>query len=102
MLKDVYLQLPVVLKVSVKGELQRQNKLILSKRPFKILQSETKIVKTRQAVLEIFNFKDLDLDSFPRKKTTEKPKMFFNSFAKLDKNRFCDVTDDNCTIKHTM
>ena len=53
-----------------------------SERPFEILQNETKIVKIRQAVLEIFNFKDLDLDSFPRK-ATEKPKMlFFISFAK--------------------
>ena len=51
----------------IKGELQRQNKLISSRRPFKILQNETKIVKIRKAVLEIFNFKDLDLDSFPRK-----------------------------------
>ena len=50
-----------------KGELQRQNELISSKRPFKILQNETKIVKIRQLVFEIFNFKDPDLDSFPRK-----------------------------------
>ena len=41
-----------------KGELQRQNKLISSERPFKILQNETKIIKIGQAVLEIFNFKD--------------------------------------------
>ena len=40
----------------VKGELQRQNKLISSERPFKILQNETKIIKIGQAVLEIFNF----------------------------------------------
>ena len=42
----------------VKGELQRQNKLISSERPSKILQNETKIIKIGQAVLEIFNFKD--------------------------------------------
>ena len=42
----------------LKGELQRQNKLISSERPFKILQNETKIIKIGQAVLEIFNFKD--------------------------------------------
>ena len=42
----------------VKGELQRQNKLISSERPFKILQNETKIIKIGHAVLEIFNFKD--------------------------------------------
>ena len=50
-----------------KGELQRQNKLISSERPFKILQNETKIIKIGQAVLEIFNFKDRDLDNFTRK-----------------------------------
>ena len=43
---------------SFKGELQRQNKLISSERPFKILQNETKIIKIGHAVLEIFNFKD--------------------------------------------
>ena len=42
----------------VKGELQRQNKLISSERPFKILKNETKIIKIGQAVLEIFNCKD--------------------------------------------
>ena len=52
---------------SIKGELQRQNKLISSERPFKILQNETKIIKIGQAVLEIFNFKDRDLDNFTRK-----------------------------------
>ena len=31
----------------LKGELQRQNKLISSERPFKILQNETKIIKNR-------------------------------------------------------
>ena len=65
-----------------KGELQGQNKLISSKRPLKIPQNETKIVKIRRAVLEIFNFKDLDLDSF-REKTTEKTKMFvFQRFSR--------------------
>ena len=44
--------------VYVKGELQRQNKLISSERPFKILQIETKIIKIGKAVLELFNFKD--------------------------------------------
>ena len=52
---------------SIKGELQRQNKLISSERPFKILQNETKMIKIGQAVLEIFNFKDLELDNFTRK-----------------------------------
>ena len=44
--------------VIVKGELQRQNKLISSERPFKILENESKIIKIGQAVLEIFNCKD--------------------------------------------
>ena len=43
---------------SLKEELQRQNKLISSERPFKTLQNETKIIKIGHAVLEIFNFKD--------------------------------------------
>ena len=51
-------------RIVFKGELQRQNKLILSERPSKILQNETKIIKIGQAVLEIFNFKDWDLDNF--------------------------------------
>ena len=42
----------------LKGELQRQNKLISSERPFKVLQNETKIIKIGHAVLEIFSFKD--------------------------------------------
>ena len=50
-----------------KGELQGRNKLISSEKPFKILQNETKIIKIRQAVLEMFNFKDRDLDSFSTK-----------------------------------
>ena len=33
------------LSLTLKGELQRQNKLISSERPFKILQNETKIIK---------------------------------------------------------
>ena len=43
---------------AINGELQRQNKLISSKSPFKILQNETKIIKIGQAVLEIYIFKD--------------------------------------------
>ena len=50
-----------------KGELQHQNKLISFEWPFKILQNDTKIIKIVQAVLEIFNFKDQDLDNFTRK-----------------------------------
>ena len=49
----------IAFDLSFKGELQRQNKFldeISSKRPFEILQNETKIVKIGQGVLEIFNF----------------------------------------------
>ena len=60
--------------VHFKGELQRQNKLISSERPFKILQNETKIIKIGHAVLEIFNFKDWNLGDFTRK-NDKKPKM---------------------------
>ena len=49
----------------INGELQRQNKLISSEKPFKIMQNETKIIG--HAVLEIFNFKDWDLGDFARK-----------------------------------
>ena len=56
--------------------LQRQSKLILSERPFKMLHNETKIINIRQAVLKIFNFEDQDLDSFLRTKD-RKPKMLF-------------------------
>ena len=52
------------LERNIKEEPQRQNKLISSEGPIKILQSETKIVKIGQAVLDIFNFKDRDLDNF--------------------------------------
>ena len=50
----------------LKGERDRQKKLISSERPSKILQNETKIIKIGQAVFEIFNFKDWGLDNFTR------------------------------------
>ena len=62
---------------SLKGELQRQNKLISSERPSKILQIETKIIKIRQAVLEVFNFKDRDLDNFTTKNDRKNENVFF-------------------------
>ena len=83
----------------LKGELQRQNKLLSAERPFGVLQNETKIVKIRQAVLEIFNFKDLDLDSFTRKTTENRKCCFLEVLQKLNNNRFCDVTNDNYKIK---
>ena len=68
-----------------KGELQRQNMLISFESPSKILQIDTKIIKTRPAVLQIFNFKDQDLDSFPIKKNNRKTKKFvFRGFAKAE------------------
>ena len=68
--------------------------MISSERPFEILQNETKIIKIRQAVLEVFNFKDLDLDSFPRKNDWKTENVvFLEVFQKLNNIRFCDVTD---------
>ena len=70
---------------SIKGELQHRNRLIPSERSFKILQNETKIIKISQTVLEIFNFKDQDLDNFPSK-NDRKPKMVFSvGFAQTEK-----------------
>ena len=80
-----------------KGELQRQSKLISS---FKILQNETKIIKIGQVVLEIFNFKDWDLNNFTRK-NDRKPEniVFLEVLQNLKNNRLCDVRDDKCTIQ---
>ena len=83
-----------------KGELQCQNMLISFESPSKILQIETKIIKIRPAVLQIFNFKDQDLDSFPIKKTTEKQKnLFLGILPKLKNDGFCDIRKHKCTIK---
>ena len=58
------------------------------------------MVKIRQAVLEIFNFKDLDLDSFTRKKRLKTENVvFLEVLQKLNNNRFCDVTNDNYKIE---
>ena len=86
--------------VDFKGELQCPNKLIPSERPFKIVQNETNIIKIRQAVLEIFNFKDQDLDSFPTKndRKTEHAAVLY-VVQKLKNNGLCNVRNDKCTIK---
>ena len=65
-------QLVLALQFSFKGEMQRQNMLISSERPFKILQNETKIIKICQVILKIFNVKDRDW-AILQEKTTEKP-----------------------------
>ena len=80
--------------------MQRKSKLISSERPFKILQNETKIIKIGQVVLEIFNFKDWDLDNFTRK-NDRKPEniVFLEVLQNLKNNRLCDVRDDKCTIQ---
>ena len=84
----------------IKGELQRQNKLISSERPFKILQNETKIIKIGQAVLEIFNFKDRDLDNFTRKNDRKAENVvFLENLHRLKNNRLCDVRNDKCTYQ---
>ena len=49
----------LVVQVIIKGELQRQSKLITSERLFKILENETKIITIDQGVLE--RFKDRNL-----------------------------------------
>ena len=41
----------------VKGELQRENKLISYKRAFKVLETDMYIAGIGQAVLELFSFK---------------------------------------------
>ena len=51
-----------------------------AKRPFKILQNETKIVKIYKAVFEIFNFKDQN--SFSTKNDWKTEYVVFRSFAK--------------------
>ena len=82
---------------AIKGE---QNKLISSERPFKILQNETKLIKISQAVLEIFNFKDWDLDNFTRKNDRKTENIIFlEVLQKLKNNRLCDVRNDKCTIQ---
>ena len=64
-----------------------------------LLQNETKAIKFRQAILEIFNFKDQDLDSFPRKKDIKPKFFFFEVLYRLKNSRLCDVRNDKCTIK---
>ena len=85
----------------LKEELQRQNKLISSERPFKILQNETKIIKIGQAVLEMFKFKNRDFDNFTRKndRKTENVVFFSEVLQKLKNNILCDVRNDKCTIQ---
>ena len=85
-------------KQKLKGELQCQNKLISSARPFKILQNETKIIKIGQAVLKIFDFKDRDLDNFTRKTDRKTENVVsLEVLHKLKNNRLCDVRNDKCT-----
>ena len=68
-----------------KGELQRQSRLISSEWPYKILQNVTKIIKIGRAVLEIFNFKDPDLDNFTRENDRKTENVvFFRGFAQAE------------------
>ena len=86
--------------LSIKGELQRQNKLISSERPFKILQNDIKIIKIGQAVLEIINFKDWDLENFTRKNDRKTENVvFLEVLQKLKNNRLYDVRNDKCKIQ---
>ena len=91
----------VQMTYNFKGELQRQNKLISSERPFKILQNETKIIKIGHAVLEIFNFKDRNLGDFTSKNDRKTENVvFLEVLQNLKNNRLCDVRNDKCTIQH--
>ena len=47
----------VFIVVVIKGELQRENKLILYERAFKMLENDIYIAGIGQAVLELLNFK---------------------------------------------
>ena len=86
-----------------KGELQRQNKLISSERPFKILQNETKIIKIGHAVFEIFNFKDRDLGDFTRKNDRKTENVvFLEVLQNLKNNRLCDVRNDNAQFNNNQ
>ena len=69
----------------LKGELKRRNKLISFERPFRILENEAKTIKIRRATLQIFNFKDQDLDSFPRKNDRIPKMLFFRSSVQTEK-----------------
>ena len=84
----------------IKGELQRQSKLISSEMPFKILPNEIKLIKIDQAVLKILNFK-IEIWTILQEKTTEKPKLLFflEVLQNLKNNRLCDVRNDKCTIQ---
>ena len=75
-------------KSVIKGELQRQSKLISSERPFKNLQKKTKIIKigkpfSRYSTFKIKNQKCCVLEVLHR----------------LKNNRLRDVRNDKCTIQ---
>ena len=72
-----------------KGELQFQNKLILSERLFRILQNETKIIKIGQAVLEIFNCLKNEIWAILQEKNDRKTEnvVFLDVLQNLKNNR---------------
>ena len=71
----------------IKRELQHQNKLISSERPFQILQNETKIIKIHEAVLKVFNFKDQDLDTFPEEKRQKTENVVWRGFLPTEEQQ---------------
>ena len=84
----------------IKGELQRQNKLISLERPFKILQDETKIIKIGQAVSRDIQLKRSRFGQFYETKRQKNLKCcFFGGFHKLKNNRWCDFRNDKCTCQ---
>ena len=85
----------------LKGKLQCQNKWILPKRPLKVLQNEAKIIKIHEAVLDILNCEDQDLDRFLTRKKQQKTEnvAFLEVLHKLKNNGLCDIRNGKCTIK---
>ena len=55
-----------------------------SERKSKILQNDTKILKIGQAILEIFSFKDRDLDNFATKSDRKTKNVVFRGFAQTE------------------
>ena len=72
------------LRRHLKGELQRQNKLISSKRLLKSCKMRPKSLQSAKPFSRYSNFK-IKIWTISREKTREKPKMlFFRSFARTE------------------
>ena len=62
--------------MEIKGELQRQNKLISSEMPFKILQNRPKPLKSAKPFSKYSTLK-IEIWTILQEKTTEKLKILF-------------------------